>query len=157
MTKVVIALGSKSDLQHANEIRKTLGELGLPSQIRVSSAHKIPDHTLKLINEYENEDVIFIAIAGRSNALGGLLDANTRHVVINCPPYSEKFAGADIYSSLRMPSGLSCTTAIEPEQAALACVKIAARTDKNVSDRLMAFREKKRKELLDADRALKGD
>lgn len=157
MTKVVMVLGSKSDLEHANVIRKTLTELGLSSQIRVSSAHKVPDHTLKLISEYENDDVIYIAIAGRSNALGGLLDSNTRHVVINCPPYSEKFAGADIYSSLRMPSGVSCTTALEPEQAALACAKIAARTDKNVRDQLTAYREKKRRELIDADKDLKGD
>lgn len=155
MPKAVIIMGSKSDLSHGQKIAEKLGLFGIETAMRVSSAHKIPDHTLKLLEQYNSEqDIIFIAIAGRSNALGGLLDANTNHVVINCPPYSDKYGGADIFSSLRMPSGLAAPVVLEPEQAALTCAKIFAMKDPTIKEKLTKYKAEVREKLIQTDKEL---
>ena len=74
----------------------------------------------------KTEKVVYVTVAGRSNALSAFMDGNTTKPVIACPPYSEKFGGADIYSSLRVPSGIGCVVTIETEGAAIATAKILA-------------------------------
>lgn len=51
---------------------------------------------------------VFIAVAGRSNGLGPVLSGNVASPVINCPPPAGEFGAADIWSSLRLPSGKKC-------------------------------------------------
>lgn len=144
---VVIFLGSKSDMEVGNEIIKNLKNFGLAYKMHVSSAHKTPQHLLGLIKEYEaaGSPLVYICVAGRSNALGGFVDAQVVHPVINCPPPSDKYAGVDIFSSLRMPSGVACMTVLEPEQAALAAAKILGEKDK------VSFYQKKLKEKIIAN------
>lgn len=101
--KVVIITGSKSDLEWSKRIAETLDKLGIESALRVASAHKVPLKCYELIKEYEKENVVFITVAGRGNALSGFVDAQTFCPVIASPPYSEKFGGSDVFSSLRMP------------------------------------------------------
>jgi 5-(carboxyamino)imidazole ribonucleotide mutase len=129
---IVIVMGSRSDLEHARRIQAALAEFNLPSELRVASAHKSAEHLLRFLGEYESQarPLVYIAVAGRSNALGGLIDAHTVWPVINCPPYSDRFGGADIFSSLRMPSGVACLTVLEPQAAALAAAKMLALHDR---------------------------
>jgi len=140
---VVIIMGSKSDLAHARRIQTALSEFGLPSELRVASAHKSVRHLLRLLSEYESLErpLVYIAVAGRSNALGGLMDAQTIRPVINCPPYSDKFGGADIFSSLRMPGGVACLTVLEPQAAALAAAKILALCDPALAQRVRSYQK----------------
>ena len=91
------------------------------------------------------------AIAGRANALGAVMDANTRHPVISCPPYSDRFGGGDIYSSLRLPSGIATPTIMEPDGAALLAAKILAMSDRELDARLSAYRQRFAADLLKAD------
>ncbi|MBI5452018.1 AIR carboxylase family protein, partial [Candidatus Gottesmanbacteria bacterium] len=123
---VIIFLGSKSDHIWGKEIVKYLSEFDISYKLHIASAHKTPEYLLNLIKKYEgsNKQIVYICVAGRSNALGGFVDAQTKNPVINCPPYSEKYGGLDILSSLRMPSGVAPLTVLEPEQAALAAAKI---------------------------------
>ncbi|MEM3623597.1 MAG: AIR carboxylase family protein, partial [Candidatus Bathyarchaeia archaeon] len=93
--------------------------------------------------------------AGRSNALSGFVDANTIKPVIACPPYSEKFGGADIYSSLRVPSGIGSVVTIEPEGAAIAAAKIFALEDKELAKRLKNYQQRKKQEIEKADESVK--
>jgi 5-(carboxyamino)imidazole ribonucleotide mutase len=79
-------------------------------------------------------------MAGRSNALSGFTDTQTFCPVIACPPYSDKFAGADIYSSLRMPFFVAPMTVLEPANAALAAAKILALSDTQLQE-MMNFME----------------
>jgi 5-(carboxyamino)imidazole ribonucleotide mutase len=151
MKKVVIIMGSKSDLEWAQRISKTLENFDLESILRIASAHKVPLNCYNLIKEYEKENVVFITIAGMSNALSGFTDAQTHCPVIACPPYSDKFGGNDVFSSLRMPSGVSPLTILSPENAALAAAKIIGLNNKNVRKKVMEFQENKRKELELAD------
>lgn len=147
MGKVVIIMGSKSDEEHCKKISKTLERFGVECVSRIASAHKVPLKVLEIIREYEMEDVVFVTVAGRSNALSGFVDANTVKPVIACPPYSDKFAGADIFSSLRMPSGVCPMVVLEPVQASLAAAKILAILNKELQQKIKEYQEEKRNEI----------
>ena len=99
-----------------------------------------------------DEDVVFITVAGRSNALSGFVDAQTVKPVIACPPYSDKFAGADIFSSLRMPSGVCPMVVLEPEQTAIATAKILAIKNKDIAKKIKEYQESKKREIEEADK-----
>jgi len=150
MSKVVIIMGSKSDLQWSKRIAEVLDGFGIESVLRVASAHKVPLKCYELIKEYEKENVVFITVAGRSNALSGFTDAQTCCPVIACPPYSDKFGGSDIYSSLRMPSAVAPMVVLEPANAALAAAKILGLTDKRIQEEIKNY-QTAAKEALEKD------
>lgn len=151
-SQVIIIMGSKSDLAHAQAAAKTLKTLEISYQMRVCSAHKATQRLLQLLQEYEQTGaLVYITIAGRSNALSAVVDANTRYPVIACPPYSDRFGGMDILSSLRLPSGIASPTILEPEGAALLAAKILALADPQLAQRLHEYKQRLAAELLQAD------
>ena len=152
----MIIMGSKADLEWANQIKNVLLSFEIETVTRIASAHKVPLKCYNLIKDYEIENVVFITIAGMSNALSGFTDAQTHCPVIACPPYSDKFAGADLYSSIRMPSGVAPLTVLSPENAALAAAKIIGLANPDVRQKVADFQEKKRIELEDADASIQG-
>lgn len=151
MSKVIIIMGSKADLDWAKQITKVLDTFGIENITRIASAHKVPLKCYELIKQYEKENVVFITIAGMSNALSGFTDAQTHCPVIACPPYSDKFGGADLFSSVRMPSGVAPLTILSPENAALASAKILGLSNPEIKKKIIDFQEKKRSELEAAD------
>jgi len=153
--KAVIIMGSERDLDFSHEIAKYLKILGVDFEFRVASAHKTPQKVLEIIKEFEDQKVVFVTVAGRSNALSAFIDGNTSKPVIACPPYSEKFGGADIFSSLRVPSGIGSVVTIEPEGAAIAVAKILALENAQLVASVKAYQEGKRKELDKADESIK--
>jgi len=136
----VILMGSPSDEEHCKKIAKTCRDLGVPCQMRCTSAHKGTEETLSILAQYEGSGVptVFIAVAGRSNGLGPVLSGNTAYPVINCPPIKPETAARDVWSSLDVPSGLGCTTVMYPEAAGLAAAQILALTDHVIWSRLRA-------------------
>lgn len=158
--QVVILMGSRADLDHAKQITAQLEAFGVRHALRVASAHKSVRHLLGIIEAYADsrEPVVFIAVAGRSNALAGMVDANTPWPVITCPPVSAAFGGADIFSSLRMPGGVAPLVVLDPTAAALAAVKILALRDAALRERLTTYQEEMTESIVDADRSLqRGD
>jgi 5-(carboxyamino)imidazole ribonucleotide mutase len=153
--KAVIIMGSERDLDFSREITKYLKLLGVDYEFRVASAHKTPEKVLEIIKEFKNEKVVFVTVAGRSNALSAFIDSNTTKPVIACPPYSEKFGGADIYSSLRVPSGIGSVVTIEPEGAAIAAAKILALEDTELATKVTEYQADKKKELDKANESVK--
>ncbi len=151
--QVVIIMGSKGDLAHAQAVVKTLKTLEISYEMRVCSAHKATMRLLEILREYEKQTgpLIYITIAGRSNALSAVIDANTRYPVIACPPYSDRFGGADIFSSLRLPSGIATPTILEPEGAALLAAKVLALTNEPLRQRVEAYKQHLVSELARAD------
>lgn len=149
--KVIIIMGSERDLDFCNEIARHLKSLGLEYLLRVGSAHKTPEKVLKVLKEYEKQKVVYVTVAGRSNALSAFVDANTTKPVIACPPYSEKYSGADIYSSLRVPSGVASVVTIEPEGAALAAAKMLAIQDEELEKRIGDYQQSKKRDIEKAD------
>jgi len=154
--KAVIIMGSEKDLEHCREIAKTLKTLNVEYEFRVASAHKTPQNLLNILTEYISQNVIYRTVAGRSNALSAFVDANTTKPVIACPPYSDKFAGADIFSTLRVPSGIGTVTTIEPEGAAIAAAKIFALQDATLEKRIKDYQTEKRKGIEQANETIKN-
>ncbi|CAG10957.1 unnamed protein product, partial [Tetraodon nigroviridis] len=159
--RVVVLMGSTSDMAHCEKIRKACGSFGIPCTLRVTSAHKGPDETLRIKAEYEGEwtegavpvqdllmwcfptsgdgvATIFVAVAGRSNGLGPVMSGNTAYPVINCPPLTPDWGAQDVWSSLRMPSGLGCSTVLSPEAAAQFAAQVLGLTDHRVWCKLRA-------------------
>jgi 5-(carboxyamino)imidazole ribonucleotide mutase len=154
--QIIIIMGSKADLAHAQAVAKTLKALEISYELRVCSAHKATQRLLEMLYEYEQRGpLIYITIAGRSNALSAVVDANTRFPVIACPPYSERFGGMDILSSLRLPSGIASPTILEPEGAALLAAKMFALSDTQLEQRLNAYKQRFSAELTQADEEVK--
>lgn len=153
--KAIIVMGSERDLDFSREIAKYLKLLGVAYEFRVASAHKTPETVLELIKEFETEKVVYITVAGRSNALSGFVDGNSSKPVIACPPYSETYNGVDIFSSLRVPSGIGSVVTIEPEGAAIATAKIFAFDDTVVAQAVKDYQAKKKKELEKANESVK--
>lgn len=155
--KVLIIMGSKSDLEHSKKIAKFVEEFGVETELRIASAHKTPSKVLEILKKNEEENIVYITVAGRSNALSGFVDANTWKPVIACPPYSEKFGGLDILSSIRMPSGVSPMFVLEPEEAGLSALKILALSSKELENKIKRYQEKLKEEIEKDDKYLREE
>ncbi len=153
---VAILMGSPSDMPHAQAIADALNQLGIAVEMRIGSAHKTPAHVLELLAAWEADprEKVIITIAGRSNALSGFVDAQVSAPVIACPPPSNAFGGADVYSSLRMPGGVAPAVVLEPANAALLAGKILGLTDPAIKARVQAFQQQAIETVLSADAAL---
>jgi 5-(carboxyamino)imidazole ribonucleotide mutase len=152
--KAIIVMGSERDLDYSRDIAKYLKLLNVNYAFRVASAHKTPDKVIEVIKEFETEKIVYITVAGRSNALSAFMDANSTKPVIACPPYSEKYGGADIYSSLRVPSGIGSVVTIEPEGAAIAAAKILALEDAEIQTSVSEYQLSKKKEVEKANESV---
>ena len=84
-----------------------------------------------------------------------MLIANSSKPVIACPPYSETYSGVDIFSSLRVPSGIGSVVTIEPEGAAIATAKIFALEDSAMAETVKNYQASKKKELEKANESVK--
>lgn len=100
--------------------------------IQLKSIHfQATRDTLDVVAEFESDGIptAVVAVAGRSNGLGPVIAGNSTLPVINCPPVGPDWAAQDIWSSLRTPSGLGCSTVLSPDEAALCAAKTLATTD----------------------------
>lgn len=150
---VVILMGSKADLAHCQKIAEAARSFGLETVLRIGSAHKTAQHTLRILQAYEADSrpKVYITVAGRSNALSGFTDGTVSAPVITCPPPSESFGGADIFSSLRMPSGVAPAVVLEPVNAALMAAKILALIDPEVKMAVQAFQQAQAQKITQDD------
>jgi 5-(carboxyamino)imidazole ribonucleotide mutase len=150
---VVILMGSKADLEHCTKISDACKSFGLETVLRVGSAHKTAEHALKILREYEADarPKVYITVAGRSNALSGFTDGAVSAPVIACPPPSDSFGGADIYSSLRMPSGIAPAVVLEPVNAALLAAKILGLVDESVRELVKTSQKRAAEKILEDD------
>ncbi len=118
---VAIVMGSASDLEYCKEIANHIEKYDVMTDLRVVSAHKNGEDIINIAYEYNDsiEPGVVIAVAGRSNGLGGALGANLNIPVINCPPFKDSLDMlVNINSSLIMPSKTPTATIISPENAA---------------------------------------
>jgi 5-(carboxyamino)imidazole ribonucleotide mutase len=143
VSRVVIVAGSGGDAAHVDAIKRSVEKLGVRVVTRVASAHKVPEFALSVVRRYDNDGIatVFITVAGRSNALSAFADAAVVSPVIACPPPSDAYAGADIWSSLRMPSGVCPMVVLEPANAALAAVKMLALHSPGLRDSVSAAQQ----------------
>ncbi len=154
MAKILILMGSPSDRIWCKRIADELKKFDIKSEMRISSAHKTPENLLDIIRD-SNCDLI-ITVAGRSNALSGLVDGDTTKPVIACPPLDEQNIIFDIYSTVRMPQGVAPMLVLSPENAALAAAKIIGLRDEAIRRNVHKFQKAQQKRLIDADKELKN-
>lgn len=150
---VVILMGSKADMEHCTKISNACKEFGLDTVLRIGSAHKTPEHAVSLLREYEADPrpKVYVTVAGRSNALSGFTDGSVSAPVIACPPPSESFGGADVYSSLRMPSGIAPAVVLEPVNAALLAAKIFGVTNAEVREQVRLSQKRAASKIIEDD------
>jgi 5-(carboxyamino)imidazole ribonucleotide mutase len=155
---VIIIMGSPGDATFSERITTALDNFGIPWETRIASAHKTPQRLLEMLAQYgaDSNPMVYITVAGRSNALSGMVDAQVSAPVIACPPYSEKFAGADLLSSLRVPSGVAPAVVLEPENAALLAAKILGLADPALRAKVQQSQEEQRRRLFNADESLRS-
>jgi phosphoribosylaminoimidazole-succinocarboxamide synthase len=129
---VVVIAGSKSDSSHVEKIRAELAKVDILAWVYYSSAHKNTHAVMNILRKYESLaaigrecKVIYITVAGMSNALSGVVAANTANPVIACPPLVDKGDyQVNINSTLQMPSGVPSACILRPDNVAGFCKRI---------------------------------
>ena len=124
---VVIISGSVSDKSFCEKIQSNLNDKNIFSVIYHCSAHKNTKGVLSILSKYEvsNQNIIYVTIAGMSNALSGVVSCNTRFPVIGCPPFKDKVdMMTNINSTLQCPSNVPVMTILSPLNVSVAINKI---------------------------------
>ena len=157
---MIIFMGSKSDLPFAKKIGDFLSKEGfsLKYDYNVASAHKTPEFLIKKVAGYEESDesLVYITIAGLSDALSGVIAGCSKRPVIACPPDLEKYGWSKVFSSAMTPTGIPVMLVPTPENAALAALRILAMNDPSLRQEIENFHAKKRDEVTMADQEMVG-
>jgi len=133
---VLIVSGSKSDDEIVNKVTKVLEEYGVKYKSEIASAHRTPDKLDEIIKDSDAE--IFIAVAGLSAALPGVIASKTKKPVIGVP-VGVKLDGLDaLLSMMQMPPGVPVATVgiDNGKNAAVLAVQILALKDKKLAEKL---------------------
>ena len=125
---VPILLGSATDKEFAQKIVDELNVFGIPSEVIVASAHKVPEKVIENIERFNKEtEVVYVTLAGMSNGLSGVTAGSSYHPVIACPPHKDLMEyQIDVHSSLRMPKDTPVLTVLSPGNTALCIARIFA-------------------------------
>lgn len=110
--KVLIVMGSDSDLPVMQETEKVLKDFRIPYNITVASAHRSPERTTKLTKDAEKNGVeVIIAGAGSAAHLAGVIASHTILPVVGVPIDSSPLKGVDaLFSTVQMPPGIPVAT-----------------------------------------------
>ena len=139
---ITIVLGSESDREIANKAEKLLEEFDVEFETQVASAHRTPQKLKEIIDKSKAD--VFIAIAGLSAALPGVIASHTLKPVIGVP-VEAKLGGIDaLLSIVQMPKGIPVATVGigNSENAALLAVEILALKDEGLRKKLSEYRKK---------------
>ncbi|KAK6015869.1 phosphoribosylaminoimidazole carboxylase, partial [Ostertagia ostertagi] len=119
--RALIIMGSPADQAHCEKIAVSCRALGVTPILRISSAHKVTPP------KCNSGRLVYFAILKTTRETLDIVaeyDDDMTPTVINCPPLTEDNATYDIWSSLRMPSGLGCSTVLGADEAALCAAKV---------------------------------
>jgi 5-(carboxyamino)imidazole ribonucleotide mutase len=158
---VTIFLGSDSDFEIIKEGLEILKEFDVPFNLEVTSAHRSPERTVRLIKEAEAQGTrVFIAVAGKAAHLPGVVAAHTILPVIGVPVESQALAGLDaLLSIVQMPKGIPVATVALGKtggaNAALLAISILAVSDEKLAARLQTYRRKMAEKVEESSRRLK--
>ncbi len=146
--KVLIVMGSDSDLPVMQEAAKLLNEFSISFEMTVASAHRTPARAMRLASGAEKRGfAVIIAGAGMAAHLAGVLAAHTILPVIGVPMDASSLKGMDaLLSTVQMPPGVPVATVsigrAGAKNAAILASQIIARSNSGVADSLHAFKKK---------------
>jgi len=159
--RIIVLMGSKSDLTFARKVGEFLKQEGFNVECEyvISSAHRTPDILLQKLEKQEKEGdhIVYVTIAGLSDALSGVTAGFSTCPVIACPPDIERYGPMKTFSSVMTPIGVPVMLVSKPENAALAAVKILAISNPSLGQEVEAYIQKKRKEVVEADSEVAGE
>ncbi|MFN8520207.1 MAG: 5-(carboxyamino)imidazole ribonucleotide mutase [Chloroflexota bacterium] len=145
-TRPVVGIvgGSRSDFPVLEAAVAVLDELGVPSELRVVSAHRTPDHLFRYAETAAGRGIrVIVAGAGGAAHLPGMLAAKTQLPVIGVPIPTADLGGLDsLLSIVQMPRGIPVATVAigNATNAALLAAAILALADDGLAERLAARR-----------------
>ena len=158
MKKVVIIMGSDSDLPVVQKAVNILREFEVPFEVHVYSAHRTPVEARDFaVNARQSGFGAIIAAAGMAAHLAGAMAAGTTLPVIGIPIKSAGLGGIDaLLSTVQMPTGLPvATVAIDgAANAALLAVQILAVEDAALAKKLDDRRASDMAKVLDKDKSI---
>lgn len=148
MPDILILIGSASDAPVMQAAVDLLGELGVPCEMTVASAHRSPARVRRLVEEAPGRGVrVFIVGAGAAAHLAGVVAAHTTSPVIGVPIDSSALKGLDaLLSTVQMPPGVPVATVSIGKpgatNAAVLAAQILAVRDEALAERVRAYRQK---------------
>lgn len=154
-------MGSRTDLEYLSPAVEMLEELGVPHEVKIVSAHRTPAWMTEFATMAEQRGLeVIIAGAGGAAHLPGMVAAQTVLPVLGVPVPATALQGIDsLLSIVQMPKGVPVgTLAIGKPGAANAAIlaaQIVAIRDPELRQRLRAWRDARRDEVL-AQRDVKG-
>ena len=109
---VVVFIGSESDYEIVKDAIEILKKFEVPFALEITSAHRSPERTLRLVRQAEAEGAeVFIAVAGKAAHLAGVVASHTVRPVIGVPVESGGLGGLDaLLSTVQMPKGIPVAT-----------------------------------------------
>lgn len=157
---VSIIMGSDSDLPMMNAAAEQLKEFGIPFELTVVSAHRTPDRLMKFASSAAKRGIkIIIAGAGGAAHLPGMVASVTTLPVIGVPiKSSNSIDGWDsVLSILQMPNGIPVATVAlnGAKNAGILAASILSTNNKSLEKKLIAFKEKMKKDVVGKARGLK--
>jgi 5-(carboxyamino)imidazole ribonucleotide mutase len=161
MSKVAIFMGSISDEETVRPCAEILDRLGVDYLMTVTSAHRTPERTERLVRELEEQGCqVFICAAGLAAHLAGAVAARTIRPVLGIPVTGSSLGGLDaLLATVQMPPGFPVGTLaldkVGARNAAWMAAQILALTDKELSGKLLQEREAMRKAVVDSATKLK--
>ncbi len=158
--RVLIVLGSDSDLPVMAAACSTFDEFGVPYSLRILSAHRVP-HELATVATAAKDDnyQVIIAAAGMAAHLPGTIAAHTTLPVIGVPLQSKVLDGQDaLYSIVQMPPGVpvACVGINAAKNAALLALQILAASDSDLSDALIRYKQTMAETVLNKDKKVQA-
>ena len=147
MGKISIIMGSKSDLETAQEAIDLLKEFKAGFDVKVLSAHRTPKELMDYVLEAPKRGVrVFVAFAGGAAALAGVIASHTTLPVIGVPIETKSLKGLDsLLSTVQMPAGIpvACMSIGKAgsRNAAIFALEILGITDKKIHSKLTAYKK----------------
>jgi 5-(carboxyamino)imidazole ribonucleotide mutase len=145
---VSIVLGSKSDQDHVKPTTELLDEFGIGWEMKFLSAHRQPEKLHDYVRKAEQDGVkLFIAVAGLSAALPGVIGSISQLPVVGVPVPAGVLKGVDaLLSMAQMPGGIPVATvgigSNGAKNAAILAAEILALSDESVAGKLAQYRDK---------------
>jgi 5-(carboxyamino)imidazole ribonucleotide mutase len=144
--RVMVLLGSKSDLPVIEGLLALLDRFGLPHRVEIASAHRQPDRLRRLVAAGDRDGIaVYVAVAGMAAHLPGVVASLTPRPVIGVPVAAGPLAGIDaLLSMAQMPAGVPVATvaigSAGAKNAAVLAARILALGDARVAAALDVFR-----------------
>ncbi len=144
--KVLIIMGSDSDLSLMEESAKMLDHFAIPYEMRIASAHRSPELVDEIVSRAEKDGVaVIIAGAGAAAHLAGFIASKTTLPVIGVPIDSSPLKGLDaLYATVQMPPGVPVATMAigkaGAKNAGIFAAQIIASGDRKVERLLKDFK-----------------